>query len=227
MPVDQAKIGASPVPRHTDGDGREGGSRSAATATRLRRRLSYRRLVVCLSPAEASARACGVACTLAAERGAVLTAIAAIEVPLEMPLRSTDVAAETAAREAVYTAHAIGDSYGVTVAGVVLRAHTAGEAIVAEVTARRAQLVIVPVGWTHAKRDAHLPLTASYVLKHAPCRVMLIGRNKEAPDADHSDESDTVFHAARPSDYWPTGRFLDRDDRDATRRSDGNRLPAL
>lgn len=226
MPFGQMEIGAPLTSRQTVGGGRESGSgRSAATARRLRKQLSYRRLVVCLSPVEASARACGVACALAAERGAVLTAIAAIEMPLEMPLNSADLAAEGAAREAVYTAHAIGDSYGVRVAGVVLHAHAAGEAIVAEVRARRAQLVIVPVGWAHPKR-AHLPLTAAHVLKHAPCRVMLIGRDNEAPGAEYARDSDTVFRAGRPSYYWPTGNFLDRDDRDATRRSGGSRLPA-
>jgi len=163
---------------------------------------------------------------LAAERGALITAIAAIEVPLEMPLHTADAAAESAARAAVYTAHAVADTYGITLDGVVLRAHGAGEAIVAEVTARRSQLVIVPAGWTRAQRDARLPVTAAYVLKHAPCRVMLIGRPKAAAVAETPDESDTVFHAGRPSDYWPTGEFLDRDERDAIRRPNGNPLPA-
>jgi hypothetical protein len=165
---------------------------------------------------------------LAAERGAVITAIAAIEVPLEIPLQSADPAAESAARAAVYTAHAVADTYGISLEGVVLRAHGAGEAMVAEIAARRAQLVIVPAGW--AARTgvgaARLPVTAAHVLKHAPCRVMLIARPNHVHDAEQAEESDTVFHAGRPRDYWPTGEFIDRDERDASRRSNGNPLPA-
>jgi hypothetical protein len=163
---------------------------------------------------------------LAAERGAVITAIAAIEVPLEVPLRTADPAAESAARAAVYTAHAVADTYGISLEGVVLRAHGAGEAIVAEVAARRAQLVIVPAGWAAGPGGARLPVTAAHVLKHALCRVMLIGRPNGVHGAEHAEESDTVFHAGRPRDYWPTGEFVDRDERDANRRSTGNPHPA-
>src|SRR6516164_4399827 len=91
----------------------QGSARPAIVPRRSRRYRSYRRVIVCLSPAEASAEACGVACMLASERGAVITAIAAIEVPLESPLNTVDAAAENAARAAVYTAHAVADTYGI------------------------------------------------------------------------------------------------------------------
>src|SRR5262249_18894638 len=128
---------------------------------------------------------------------------------------------------AVYTAHAIADRYGISLDGVVLRAHGAGEAIVAEVAARRAQLVIVPAGWAPSRRGAaRLPVTGAHVLKHAAGRVMLIGRPIDATDAESPDGSDTVFHGGRPRGYWPAGDFVDREERDATRRSNGNPLPA-
>jgi hypothetical protein len=218
-----------PTARRARDDGHEQGNGRPATGPRRSRRYSsYRRVVVCLSPAAASAEACGVACMLAAERGALITAIAAIEVPLEVPLQTVDAAAESAARAAVYTAHAVADTYGISLDGVVLRAHGAGEAIVAEVEARRAQLVIVPAG--SAARSgagaARLPVTAAHVLKHVTCRVMLIARPNETQGAEHAEEFDTVFHSGRPRDYWPTGEFVDRDERDASRRSNGNPLPA-
>jgi nucleotide-binding universal stress UspA family protein len=226
MTLERTQLVAPPRRPRPSGWRVNGDGLPTGAARRRRRQLSYRRLAVCLSPLEASAQALAVACTLAAERGAVITAIAAIEMPLEMPLQSLDAAAESAARAAVYTAHAIGDRYGISVEGVVLRAYGAGEAIVAEVTARDAQLVIVPAGWVPSKHRARLPLTAAYVLRHAPCRVMLIGRPHDAPAPERADESDTVFHAGRPSDYWPTGAFVDREQRDAIRRSAGNPLRA-
>src|SRR5262245_8008233 len=143
---------------------------------RKRRARSYQRIVVCLSPTEASARAIDLACSLTAEKHAHLTAIAAIEVPLELPLHPADESAEAAARDAVHTAQSIGDSYGVSVEGVVLHARDAAEAILAEVEERHSELVVVAAEWPrpnpHGRLVGH---TTDHILKHANCRVMLIG----------------------------------------------------
>jgi len=181
------------------------------TPRRRRRAASYRRIVVCLSASEASARAVGVACTLAAEKNSLLIAIAAIEVPLDVPLDTPDKAVEAAARDAVHTAQANAESYGVRVEGVVLHARDAGEAIVAEATARRAEVVVIAAEWPQVRPHTRLGRTTDHVLKHAPCRVMLIGHAAENPSQTRpTPESEPVFRAGRASDYWPTGEFVDR-----------------
>jgi nucleotide-binding universal stress UspA family protein len=168
---------------------------------RRRRARSYRRIVVCLSPTDASARAVDLACSLTAEKHARLTAIAAVEIPLELPLEPVD---ETAARDAVHTAQAIGQTYGVSVEGVVLHTHDAAEAILAEVEERDTELVVVAATWPRPGRRGRLiGHTTDHILASAHCRVMLIGNGRTAA-------ADPVFAAGRPSDAWPTGAFVDR-----------------
>src|SRR5262245_31718334 len=175
---------------------------------RKRRARSYRRIVVCLSPTEASARAVDLACSLTAEKHARLTAIATIEVPLELPLHPTESSADVAARDAVHTAQAIGDSYGVSVEGVVLHARDAAEAILAEVQDRDSELVVVAAEWPRPDRRSRLiGRTTDHILKNAPCRVMLIGHQTGNVQACASDP---VFASGRPGDYCPTGEFVDR-----------------
>lgn len=153
------------------------------------------------------------ACTLAAERDALVTALAAIEVPLGLPLETPDRVAEAAARDAVHAAHAVAASFGVPVEGVVLHARDAGEAIVAETTLRDAEIVLIAEP-AHADRGGgQLSRTTRYVLKHAPSRVMLIRGTAEIANGNGNGpglEPEPLFRSGRPSDYWPTGEFVDR-----------------
>lgn len=216
----------APWPRTSGiaGAAQESGSRRPEPPSRPRpRSIAFRRIAVCLSPGDFSIPAIELACTLADEHGATIGAIAAIEVPLEMPLDAADAAVESAAHDAVLHARAIVDSYGVAAEGVILHARDAGEAIVAEVAERRAELVVIASLRAGGRRSARLlPTTTEHVLKQAPCRVMLVGR----PVGDRSGDGAPVFHAGRPSDYWPAGEFVDRIGKAATGRAAGSPPPA-
>src|SRR5262249_38052552 len=134
------------------------------------------------------------------------------EVPLETPLDVPDAPAEAAARAAVHAAQAVAGRYGIPVEGVVLRARDAGDAIVAEITRRGAEVVGVATDWQRAPAAARLlPETTDHVLRHAPCRVVLIGHPTDDRGSRLERDGEPVFHAGRPSDYWPTGAFVDRD----------------
>src|SRR5262249_35025495 len=104
-----------------------------------RRLISYRRIVVCLAP-DASTGGVALACTLASDHGAIVTVVAAIEVPLEIPFAAVDPTVETAAHGAIVRAQSVTESYGINSEGVLLHARDAGEAIVAELEARRAEI---------------------------------------------------------------------------------------
>jgi nucleotide-binding universal stress UspA family protein len=174
---------------------------------RQRRVISYRRVVVCLAPADGAAGTVALACTLASEHGADVTVIAAVEVPLEIPLDTVEPTVQTAARDAIVRAQAVIAGYGLRSEGVLLHARDAGEAIVAELEARRAEVVLVAAERPDQQQRTHiLPPTTDYILKQAPCPVMLIGQ-----PTDHRPRNsfDPVFRAGRPSDYWPTGEFID------------------
>lgn len=180
---------------------------------RLRRPVrgaAYHRLVVALSPSPASTRAVRIACEIAADQHVKLTVVAVIEVPLDVPLETPDADAEAATREAVRAAQAVGATYGVSVEGVVLHARDAGEAIVDEVVARDAQVVVLAAEWPQGRgRVRRLSRTTDHVLKHAPCRVLLIG--EATPGTREPRAWEPVFRSGRPSDYWPSGEFVDAD----------------
>ena len=137
--------------------------------------LEYRRLLVPVVPGQASDDAMDVACSLAAERRSRIVALNVLEVPLDQPLTAALPELERDANGELDEAVAIGDSYGVRVVGRLERARSAGPAIVAEATARDAEIIVIGssrsgLTATHA---AVFGNTVDYVLKNAPCRVLV------------------------------------------------------
>ncbi|HXG77642.1 MAG TPA: universal stress protein [Gaiellaceae bacterium] len=137
--------------------------------------LEYRRVLVPIVPGAASDAAMDLACRLASERGARVVALSVLEVPLDRPLAEPLAAAEEEANRELDEAVAIGDSYGVRVVPRLERARAAGPAIVAEAAARDAELIVLgaPRSALSAARSALFGRTVDYVLKHAPCRVLV------------------------------------------------------
>jgi nucleotide-binding universal stress UspA family protein len=117
-----------------------------------------------------------VACRLAAERRASIVAMTAIEVPLELPLDADLPELVREADEQLDEARAIGESYGVNVTTRLVRSRQAGRAIVDEAS-RRGSEIIVMGGPRRVRlaagRRAIFGDTVDFVLKHAPCRVMV------------------------------------------------------
>jgi len=137
--------------------------------------LEYRRLLVPIVPGQPSDDALDVACGLAAERRAQITAFTVIEVPLDLPLTADLPGAEELANAELDEAQAIGASYGVRVIGRLVRARSAGDAIVDEAGRRGAEIIVLgsPRRMLTARSRAVFGSTVDYVLKHAPCRVMV------------------------------------------------------
>jgi APA family basic amino acid/polyamine antiporter len=136
--------------------------------------LEYRRLVVPVVPGQPSDAAMDVACRLAAERGSRIVALSVIEVPLDRDLAEGLPDVERQADRELDEAVAIGESYGVRVLGRIERARSAAKAIVAEAEARNAEIIVLgsPRRGTRAAQ-AVFGQTTDYVLKHAPCRVLV------------------------------------------------------
>jgi nucleotide-binding universal stress UspA family protein len=63
--------------------------------------------------------------------------------------------------------------YGVTLDAKVVRARSAGEAIVAEAETGTAELVVLGAGRVRPHNARFFGETTSYVLKNAPCRVVV------------------------------------------------------
>jgi APA family basic amino acid/polyamine antiporter len=138
--------------------------------------LEYRSIVVPVAPGYPSDEAMDVACRLASDRGATIVAMTVIEVPLELPLDAYLPDKVNEANEQLDEARAIGESYGVDVIARLVRARNAGRAIVDEADRRTSEIVVM--GGPRRRRlaagkRAIFGDTVDFVLKHAPCRVMV------------------------------------------------------
>jgi APA family basic amino acid/polyamine antiporter len=138
--------------------------------------LEYRRILVPVVPGTPSDEALDLACRLAAERGARIVAVSVIEMPLDRPLSDSARELESLANRELDEAVAIGDSYGVAVVGRLERARAAGPAIVAEAEARQTEIIVLGArrGELTARQRAVFGKTVDYVLKHAPCRTLVV-----------------------------------------------------
>jgi APA family basic amino acid/polyamine antiporter len=143
--------------------------------------LEYRRILVPVVPGKPSDDALDVAARLAAERGSRIVALTVLEVPLDRPLGDDAPEEVRSANRELDEAVAIGESYGVPVVGRLERARSAGPAIVAEAEARQAEIIVLgsPRRELTARRAAVFGRTVDYVLKHSPCRVLVVA--SEAP----------------------------------------------
>jgi APA family basic amino acid/polyamine antiporter len=137
--------------------------------------LEYRRLLVPVVSGQPSDEALDVACSLAAERGARIVALNVLEVPLELPLDAELPALEGQANHELDEAVAIGDSYGVRVVARLVRARSAGPAIVEEAERRGTEIIVLgsPRQSLTSSRARVFGRTVDYVLKHASSRVMV------------------------------------------------------
>jgi APA family basic amino acid/polyamine antiporter len=144
--------------------------------------LEYRRLLVPVLPGQATVEALDVACSLAAERGAAITAVSVIEVPLEQPLSEAPEKDERRAHRELAEARVIGEAYGVRVLERLVRARSAGPAIVQEAERRGSEIIVIgaPPRIVGRHRRALFGKTVDYVLRHAPCRVMVAATRKGA-----------------------------------------------
>ncbi len=146
--------------------------------------LEYRSILVPIAPGYPSDEAMQVACRLADERRASIIAETVIEVPLELPLDAYLPEQVNEANEHLDEASAIGELYGVRVTERIVRARNAGRAIVDEAT-RRGSEIIVMGGPRRVRlsagRRAIFGDTVDFVLKHAPCRVM-VAAGKDADE---------------------------------------------
>jgi APA family basic amino acid/polyamine antiporter len=138
--------------------------------------LEFRSILVPIAAGYASDEAMDVACRLAAERRASIVAFTAIEVPLDLPLDAELPADEREANHQLDEARAIGDSYGVNVIARLARTRNIGRAIVDEAIRRNSEIIVMAgprrVRLQRGRRQIFGD-AVDFVLRHAPCRVMV------------------------------------------------------
>jgi APA family basic amino acid/polyamine antiporter len=115
---------------------------------------------------------------LAAERGATIVALRVVVVPLDLPIDADLPEQEELADRLLDEARSTAELYGVRMVERLVRARSAGRAIVDEASRRQSEIVVL--GAPRAKRRQIFGSTADYVLRHAPCRVMVAAGTKAA-----------------------------------------------
>jgi APA family basic amino acid/polyamine antiporter len=142
--------------------------------------LEYRRLLVPIVDGYESDEAMSVAARLAAERGARIAAVTAIELPLELPLDAELPDEEERANVVLDEARAIGELYGVDVVARIVRTRNAGRAIVDEADSRDSEIIVMGAPRRGGRGGRVFGDTVDFVLRHAPCRVMVAAAGERA-----------------------------------------------
>jgi basic amino acid/polyamine antiporter, APA family len=140
--------------------------------------LEYRSILVPIVSGEQSREAVEVAARLATERAGRIVLLRVIVVPLELPLDADLTEQTEEANQLLDDARAIAAPYGVRVVERVVRARNAGSAIVEEAERRGSEIVVL--GAPRGRHRGIFGHTVDYVLKHAPCRVMVAAGRKIA-----------------------------------------------
>jgi nucleotide-binding universal stress UspA family protein len=138
--------------------------------------LNYRRVLVPIAGNPESEKAMDVACRIAATRSGVIRAVAVVEVPALLPLDAHMTDEESRAHRVLERAAAIADSYGVGVSTRRVRAREAASGILDQAAISACEIIVLAA--PRRRRPTHGSIfggTVEHVLKHAPCRVMLIG----------------------------------------------------
>jgi basic amino acid/polyamine antiporter, APA family len=116
----------------------------------------------------------GTAIKLAEEHRCAITALHVVRVPLDRPLDAELIEAEERAEASLAEARLLAAELGVTVDGVIVRSRAIGEAIAAVAVERRADLIVMGSSPRWRRQSRFFSPTVDYVLRHAPCEVMVI-----------------------------------------------------
>ena len=145
--------------------------------------LEYRNVLVPIVSRHESEEAIDLACRLATERGASIICLTVLELPLQLPLDAElPPELEERANDLLDEARAIGDAYGVNVVGRIVRARRAGSAIVEEAERRHSEIIVMGTTRRKMRRRTgrNFGDTVDYVLKNAPCRVLVAAAKQAA-----------------------------------------------
>jgi APA family basic amino acid/polyamine antiporter len=135
---------------------------------------TFSRILVPMKIGEIGEEMAATAIKLAQERHASVEALYVISVPLDQPLDAPLAEKEQAAAAALAEAKLLGEENGVQVNGETIRARSIGEAIVGEARARQADLIVLGSHPRWRRRSRFFSPTVEYVLRKAPCEVLIV-----------------------------------------------------
>jgi basic amino acid/polyamine antiporter, APA family len=134
----------------------------------------YERILVPMKLGPIGEEVLATAIKLAEERGSTVSALHVIAVPLDKPLDAAMIEAEERAEASLAEAKLLAAEHGVTVEGKIVRARAIGEAIVEEAQREGVDLIVMGSSPRWRRQSRFFSPTVDYVLRHAPCEVMVI-----------------------------------------------------
>ena len=111
---------------------------------------------------------------LAEERGGTILALHVIRVPLDLPLDAEMLEQEERASASLIDAKLLAHEHGVRIEGDTVRARAIGEAIVQKATEVGADLIVLGSAPRWRRQSRFFSPTVDYVLRSAPCEVMVL-----------------------------------------------------
>jgi len=127
---------------------------------------------------------------LAQERGAKIEALHVIRVPLDRPLDEEAGDEDERAAASLAEAQLLGADYGVEVEGETVRARSIGEAIVTEAERSGADLIVLGSAPRWRRQSRFFSPTVEYVLRKAPCEVLVVAFPEGVMEEDGETLSD-------------------------------------
>jgi APA family basic amino acid/polyamine antiporter len=138
--------------------------------------IDYRTIVVPVVRSNESEEALVAAARLADERAATIAVVYVLEVPMALSLEADLPEEEAEANELLDDAVSLVEAYGVRAVARLARGRRAGPEIVREAERRSAELIALGAKRRHARTGTPIfGTTTDYVLKQAPCRVLVVG----------------------------------------------------
>jgi APA family basic amino acid/polyamine antiporter len=138
--------------------------------------IDYRTIVVPVVRSNESEEALVAAARLADERSATIAVVYVLEVPMALSLEADLPTEEAEANELLDDAVSLVEAYGVRAVARLARGRRAGPMIVREAGQRSAELIALGAKRRHARGGTPIfGTTTDYVLKQAPCRVLVVG----------------------------------------------------
>ena len=111
---------------------------------------------------------------LAEERRCALFAIHVVSVPMDKAIDDPMHDAEERAEASLAEAKLLASEHGVEVEAEIVRSRAIGESIVDEATAHAVDLIVMGSAPRWRRQSRFFSPTVDYVLRHAPCEVMVI-----------------------------------------------------
>ena len=136
--------------------------------------MSYKRILVAINGSEVDQEVIDLACCLAKPAKGKVFVTYVIEMERTLPLDAEVKPAMERAEQVLSAAERCAEKHDFEVTTDLLQARAVGPALVSEATEREVDLLIMGMTYKTKFGEFSLGEIAPYVLKHAPCRVMLL-----------------------------------------------------